>query len=359
MRPTVLCLASITLLLCASVRPQNRGGSPPRERERSASSSRTRGAQPAETGEQRSGERQRQATDVEPPPNRQTFLLSEKADKELADLQQAIARINQELESAQSRNEELARQLKGIGLLLVLLVVGGIVSIALWGRRRKPPNTSEGLSLDASGTSDGALAPLVSALNRIADAVEKAPSGGVGAAALAAAALSATPAPPGPAPGAGGNINARAWSPSPAAASTAGNGFRLIEAFNAAQFGGDAAANAFYVNFGRYLEFGCSNADDRLRNPHLNPVFTTMPSGSCWAFASGEDWLAIPKLGLRIDEYNFNAAALNTVFECSGYDLRRTASCLRLIKPAFVRKSGDRWEVRKPGHVELIYGASA
>jgi|GEM_PF-1398671 len=94
-------------------------------------------------------------------------------------------------------------------------------------------------------------------------------------------------------------------------------------------------------------------AYDRRLGRYTQPVLEETRRGNYWVIIEGAMNYLVPKFGIRINSHNYSTIAL--FFECFKYDHKSINDFkdFRLISPAIVSATGNKWELVERGELEF------
>lgn len=100
------------------------------------------------------------------------------------------------------------------------------------------------------------------------------------------------------------------------------------------------------------------NANARLQNPELKPIFAKSPQGSFMAIKTDHEglFLIVPKFNFVLKDTNYNPGAVNEVFDCKNYYPGYKYSQIKLVRPAVFNHKGDNWSIKVAGILLLGQG---
>ena len=107
------------------------------------------------------------------------------------------------------------------------------------------------------------------------------------------------------------------------------------------------------------IRVGTVNAVERRQNPTIKAEIRETSDGDFFALPieGTEDFAVFPRLGLTIEAVSYTAGAIGEVFDKTrDHDPRLYYSSYRVKQPAIFRFEGGRWQLRKPGELELGVG---
>lgn len=83
----------------------------------------------------------------------------------------------------------------------------------------------------------------------------------------------------------------------------------------------------------------------------VKPILEKNNLGNYWIFIEGNDQYLLPKGGIKINEHNFGT--ISVLFNCIGYEQRKSSNNFTLLKPAKVSLRGQHWEFIEPGEIQF------
>lgn len=106
------------------------------------------------------------------------------------------------------------------------------------------------------------------------------------------------------------------------------------------------------------IRIGVVNAEQRSRDPNIDPQFREMSAGDYWAVRmdNGQQYAVVLRFNLSIEMANYGPGAIEWAFECLGYVPGKPYRRVRLNRPAIFLREGENWIVSAPGELDFSWG---
>lgn len=103
------------------------------------------------------------------------------------------------------------------------------------------------------------------------------------------------------------------------------------------------------------IRIGTLNAPERRRDPNLPAEFREASDGNFFAvkLEGQSDYLVVLGFDVTVKHTSFEAGAIGQIFECPGYDPDLSYLSVKVRRPAVFKVSGQNWELRHQGELEL------
>ena len=130
----------------------------------------------------------------------------------------------------------------------------------------------------------------------------------------------------------------------------------LVDVYNGAVE--DTRRRREFQRLYRVARFGVKNAEERLRQGNVTPVLQRADNGDFYVISTSQvsSFLVFPRLGMRIDDYNFSTNAIGEIFDCRGYSSGHVYDLVMLKEPAVFGGSPNtlNWPPVKKGILEFV-----